>query len=359
LYSGFPDQAEKFGFESLQLARKNNYPFHIFKAMDQLSKIALANKDYRLSNHYAFMSDSIQISIFNERIANNIQGLEAEFKSKQQQNQITELEEQANQNRIYLLSLVVALLAVGAIVTLALRTYYQKKKIIDRDSLLQHSRIDQLEKEKQLLASEAIIRGQEEERARMAKDLHDGLGGMLSGVKFSLTNMKTSTVLDSDSTLVFERAMDMLDHSIQELRRVAHNMMPEVLVKFGLREAVRGFCESIQQTRLVKIDFNAIEITERFQREVEIHSFRIVQDLINNVLRHAKATHVLVQLSLHNDQLFITVEDDGIGFDKNKLSDMSSAGLANIKNRLDLLNGKMEIDSSSDGTTVEITIAIS
>ncbi len=258
-----------------------------------------------------------------------------------------------------MLSLIVALLAVGAIVALAFRTYYQKKKLRDRDSLLQQSRIDQLEKEKQLMASEAIIRGQEEERARMAKDLHDGLGGMLSGVKFSLTNMKTSTILDSDSTLVFERAMDMLDHSIQELRRVAHNMMPEVLVKFGLREAVRGFCESIQQTRLVKIDFNAIGISERLQREVEIHSFRIIQELLNNVLRHAKATHVLVQLSLHNDQLFITVEDDGIGFDKNKLSDMNSAGLANIKNRLDLLNGKMEIDSSTNGTTVEITIALS
>lgn len=359
LYAGLTDEAEKFGFESLRIAKENNYSFHIFKAMDQLARVALIQKDYVKGNYYSMMSDSIQNAIFNERIATNIQGLEAEFKSKQQQNQINELEEQAGQNRIYLMSLVVAFLAISTIVALAYRTNYQKKKIHERDSLLQKSRIDQLEKEKQLMASEAIIRGQEEERARMAKDLHDGLGGMLSGVKFSLTNMKTSTVLDSDSTLVFERAMDMLDHSIQELRRVAHNMMPEVLVKFGLKEAVRGFCESIQQTKLVKIDFNAIDITERFDKEVEIQSFRIIQELLNNVLRHAKATQVLVQLSLHNDQLFITVEDDGVGFDKDKLADKNSSGLANIRNRLDLLKGKMEIDSTSEGTSVEITIALS
>jgi signal transduction histidine kinase len=305
------------------------------------------------------MSDSTQSTIFNEQIASNIQNLEAQFKSSQQLAQIQQLEEQANRNRIFILSLVAAFFAVITIVVLVYRTYSQRKKILDRDSLLQQSRIEQLEKEKQLLASEAIIRGQEEERTRMAKDLHDGLGGMLSGVKFSLTNMKVNTILDADSTLVFERALDMLDHSIQELRRVAHNMMPEVLINFGLSEAVRGYCESIQQTKLITIEFNSIGMTERVSKEVEIQSFRIIQELLNNVLRHANAQQVVVQLSKHDDHLFITVEDDGKGFDVAVMSDKNSAGLANIRNRLNLLKGTMEIDSTPDkGTSVEINIAL-
>lgn len=359
LYTGAIDQAEKYGLEALRLATENKYPLHMASVLDQLSKVSLMQHDFVKSNRYAFMSDSIQNTIFNEEIVSNIQQLEAQFKSNEQLAQIRQLEEEAGRNRIFILSLVAAFIGVAAIVLLAYRTYSQKKKIHDRDSLLQQSRIEQLEKEKQLLASEAIIRGQEEERTRMAKDLHDGLGGMLSGVKFSLTNMKVNTMLDADATLVFERALDMLDHSIQELRRVAHNMMPEVLINFGLSEAVRGYCESIQQTKLLTIDFNSIGMTERVSKEVEIQSFRIIQELLNNVLRHANAQQVVVQLSKHDDQLFITVEDDGVGFDVGSMRDKNSAGLANIRNRLNLLKGTMEIDSTPDkGTSVEINIAL-
>ncbi len=360
LYTGAVDQAEKYGLESLRLATENKYPLHMASVFDHLAKVALMDHDFKKSNRYSFLSDSTQSTIFNERIASNVQQLEARFKSDQQLAQIRQLEDQANWNRIFMVSLVAAFLAVITIVVLAYRTYSQRKKILDRDNLLQQSRIKQLEKEKQLLASEAIIRGQEEERTRMAKDLHDGLGGMLSGVKFSLTNMKVNTILDADATLVFERALDMLDHSIQELRRVAHNMMPEVLINFGLSEAVRGYCESIQQTKMLAIEFNSIGMTERLSREVEIHSFRIIQELLNNILRHANAKQVVVQLSKHDHQFIITVEDDGKGFDVANIRDKNSAGLANIRNRLNLLKGTMEIDSALDkGTSIEINIALS
>ena len=98
---------------------------------------------------------------------------------------------------------------------------------------MQQQRIRELEKDKQLVAVDSMLKGQEEERSRLAKDLHDGLGGLLSGVKFSLSNMKDNLIITPDNMAVFERSLDMIDTSIKELRRVAHNMMPEMLTNLG------------------------------------------------------------------------------------------------------------------------------
>jgi signal transduction histidine kinase len=122
--------------------------------------------------------------------------------------------------------LVGSLAAVSLMSFLLYRNYRQKQK-------LQQQKFVELEKDKQLTVVEAMLKGQEEERSRLAKDLHDGLGGLLSGVKYSLNNMKDNLIVTPDNMAVFERSLDMIDTSIKELRRVAHNMMPEMLIKFG------------------------------------------------------------------------------------------------------------------------------
>lgn len=112
------------------------------------------------------------------------------------------------------------LLGLITIVVLGYRNYHQKQK-------LQKQRISELEKEQRLSAAQAVLKGEEQERARLAKDLHDGLSGMLSGIKYSLQDMKGNLIMTEENRQVFERSIDMLDSSIQEMRRVAHNMMPE------------------------------------------------------------------------------------------------------------------------------------
>jgi two-component system, NarL family, sensor kinase len=256
------------------------------------------------------------------------------------------------------------LLAVLAIVLLARRAYQQKKRILEKENALNQSRIAELEKEKQLMASEAVIKGQDEERGRLAKDLHDGLGGLLSGVKFSLANMKSHVILDADSALVFERSLDMLDHSISELRRVAHNMMPEVLVKFGLSEALKSYCDRMRESQIFKIDFQSIDMDERLSSNTEIFVYRIVQELLNNTAKHAKATHVLVQLARQNSEISITVEDNGIGigigFERPGVDNAGGIGWANIRSRVEYLKGKLDVQSSrGQGTSVHITIPVS
>jgi signal transduction histidine kinase len=252
-----------------------------------------------------------------------------------------------------------ALVSIVIILLLAMRTYRQRQKLMMKENEVHQVRIAQLESEKQLLASEAIIRGQEEERGRLAKDLHDGLGGLLSGIKFSLTNMKSHVILDAENALVFERSLDMLDHSIAELRRVAHNMMPEVLVKFGLEEALKSYCDSIRQSGIYQIDFQSIGITVRLPISIEIILYRIVQELLNNIAKYAKATNVLVQLSRHDQEVSITVEDNGIGFDVATLEKSQGAGWVNIRSRIDYLKGKVDVKSApSQGTSVYITLTV-
>ncbi len=304
-------------------------------------------------------------SVLGEKSRININMLEARYESEKKEQQIKDLKQQAEikdlslqQNRLLIIILVAVLISVVAIAWLASRTYNQKKLLLEKDNALKQSRIAELEAEKQLLASEAVIKGQEEERGRLAKDLHDGLGGLLSGVKFSLTNMKSNVVLDAQSALVFERSLDMLDNSISELRRVAHNMMPEVLVKFGLQEALKSYCDSIEQSGIFKVEFQSLGADVRLASNVEIILYRIVQELLNNASKYAKASMVLVQLAFHENEISITVEDNGVGFDIAKTQHSTGAGWHNIRSRVDYLKGKVDVSSGTGGTSVHLTIPV-
>ena len=177
-----------------------------------------------------------------------------------------------------------------------------------------------------------MLKGEEQERTRLAKDLHDGLGGMLSGIKFSLNTMKGNLIMTSENNQAFERSMDMLDSSIKEMRRVAHNMMPESLVKFGLDTALKDFCNEINKTGALNVSYQSLGLeNEIIEQTTAITIYRIVQELINNTMKHAAAKTAIVQVTKSNDHLAVTVEDDGKGFDTTILYQSKGIGWSNIK----------------------------
>lgn len=208
------------------------------------------------------------------------------------------------------------------------------------------------------MAAEAVLKGEEQERTRIAKDLHDGLGGMLSGLKHSFTTMKGNLIMTPENHQAFERSMDMLDSSIKEMRRVAHNMMPEALVRFGLDTALNDFCNDINRSGAIKIDYNSIGMENtHVEQSLSITIYRIVQELINNILKHAQAKTAIVQLVKTGNKLTITVEDDGKGFDTSILDASKGIGWINIKNRVEFFKGTLDISSRKDeGTSVQIEI---
>ncbi len=293
--------------------------------------------------------------------ADNIKQLEfrqARYKYEKQQSEINQLEDDKeiqlmsihhkNMLNYFLIASAITLLIISL---LTYRNYRQKQK-------LQQQRIIELEKEKQLEAAEAVVKGEEQERTRLAKDLHDGLGGMLSGIKYSFTTMKGNLVMTPENHQAFERSMDMLDSSIREMRRVAHNMMPEALIRFGLDTALNDFCNDINQSGALKISYQSIGMEGvTIDQTISITLYRIVQELINNTMKHAGATSAIVQITKSNEQLSVTVEDDGKGFDTNILKTNKGIGWINIQNRVEFLKGKLDIRSKAgEGTSVQIEL---
>jgi signal transduction histidine kinase len=293
--------------------------------------------------------------------ADNIKQLEfrqARYKYEKQQSEINQLEDDKeiqlmsihhkNMLNYFLIASAITLLIISL---LTYRNYRQKQK-------LQQQRINELEKEKQLEAAEAVVKGEEQERTRLAKDLHDGLGGMLSGIKYSFTTMKGNLVMTPENHQAFERSMDMLDSSIREMRRVAHNMMPEALVRFGLDTALNDFCNDINQSGALKINYQSIGMEGvTIDQTIAITLYRIVQELINNTMKHAGATSAIVQITKSNGQLSVTVEDDGKGFDTAILKTNKGIGWINIQNRVEFLKGKLDIRSKAgEGTSIQIEL---
>jgi two-component system, NarL family, sensor kinase len=359
-------EGEQYAMLALAQAVSNNLLDEMAACYSILGEISILKKDFKMNYTYTGKSDSIRSILLNKSIASNIQELEAKYQSEKKQHQIKQLEEEAiikdlsiKKNELIIYILTGALIFVLLLAYLIRHNYQQKKKLHEKEALISQSLIVQLENEKKLAAGEAVLKGQDEERSRIAKDLHDGLGGLLSGVKFSLSNMKSNVILDFDSAMVFERSLNMLDHSIKELRRVAHNMMPEVLVKFGLAEALKSYCDAIGQSGVFKIDCQSIGLENKLPFNAEIFIYRIVQELLNNAIKHSSATQVLVQLARQDDELSITVEDNGLGFDKSILEKATGAGWANIRSRVEYLKGKVDVQTApGQGTSTHIIIPI-
>ena len=286
--------------------------------------------------------------------------IEKKYETEKKESQIRQLEADKKVQKLSLqrsgffnYTLLGGILVLGIIFLLSYRTYKQKQ-------ILQQHRIAELETEKKLNAIEAMLKGEEKERSRLAKDLHDGLGGMLSGIKYSFNTMKGNLVMTTENHQAFERSMDMLDSSIKEMRRVAHNMMPDSLVRFGLDTALKDFCNDINQSGALQVKYQSIGMSDSMiEQTTSITLYRIVQELVNNTIKHAAAETAIVQVMKGDNRLSVTVEDDGKGFDSSAIKHIGGMGWSNIQHRVDFLKGKLDLDTRpGKGTSVHIEFDI-
>ncbi|MBS1748704.1 MAG: ATP-binding protein [Bacteroidetes bacterium] len=174
--------------------------------------------------------------------------------------------------------------------------------------------------------------------------------------------MKGNLIMTPDNAQAFERSIDMLDSSIKEMRRVAHNMMPEVLVKYGLDTALKEFCNEIDRSGVIHTTYHSLSLNESaIEQTTSVTIYRIVQELVNNAIKHAAAKNVLVQTQYSNSEklLSVTVEDDGKGFDTAILKQATGIGWSNIQNRVEFLKGKIDVQTGEGkGTSVLIEIGV-
>ncbi|MBS1633182.1 MAG: sensor histidine kinase [Bacteroidetes bacterium] len=337
--------------EALEIAEKDSIADELKNSYTVLSYIAARERDYATSIWAKNKADSIQEAFLNEQVVKSTTELEKKYETEKKNTQLKLQEAQIQRKNIFNYVLLGSAAVILLLFTLAYRNYKQKQK-------LQQQRINELETEKQLTATEAVLKGEEKERTRLAKDLHDGLGGMLSGIKYSLNSMKGNLIMTPDNAQAFERSMDMLDSSIKEMRRVAHNMMPEALVKFGLDTALKDFCNDINRSGALQVTYQSIGLENTVtDQTVAITIYRIVQELINNIIKHAAAKTAVVQVSKTDGEISITVEDDGKGFDPAILKQPRGIGWSNIQSRVEYLKGKLDVQSEPfKGTSVLIEL---
>lgn len=363
---GDEQAAKKYAMENLTLSEELNLNPEKIEALVSLSEYYHAtgdkNKAFELLQEAMQMKDSM----VKETNIKQINVLGAIYETSKQNQEITRLQIEKDKqtanakhktalNQLFIASLII-LLIVGLLVYLNLKKGVQLSR---KEQALQHQKIIELEKDKQLLTIDAMLKGQEEERSRIAKDLHDGLGSLLSGTKLSFMNVKDTLILTPDNAALFDKSLKMLDNTIGDLRKVAQNLMPEALVKFGLHEALRDFCESIQSTTGLRVLYQHFGEERKLDSTAQIFIYRIIQELVNNVVKHAEATEVIVQLATSNDKTVITVEDNGKGFNADTLSHTKGAGMANIRYRMQYFNGTFDIVTSpGKGTSVNVELIV-
>lgn len=316
-----------------------------------LSYINLGNKGkatYFFNKYGNFISQYID-----ENFRKTMVDMEAKYKTEKKELRITALEKE---KQLYIwLSIAgaaILLLFIGLLMV-RYRMNLQKRKLAEQQREIAEQQVKQLEKEKQLVATQSVLDGETTERSRLARDLHDGLGGLLSVVKLNLSDIKGYSIMDNQDAGRFDKAMEMLDQSIGELRRVAHHMMPESLMRYGLKVSLEDFCRAIPGAQ-----FYYYGKEHRMDDRMEVMLYRCAYELINNAVKHANATTINVQLTIDENLISLTVQDNGKGFDPGTIK--PGAGLENIRTRVSAYNGKINVHSSpGNGTEISIEIECS
>lgn len=203
--------------------------------------------------------------------------------------------------------------------------------------------------------TEAILEAEEKERVRIARDLHDGIGQMIAAARMALGNFLSKKKVENED---IQNSLDLLEESIKEIREISHNMMPGALTKLGLSTALKQFVNKINALGGLQIDLQIIGIKERLSEKVETMLYRVVQEVLNNIIRHADATKVNIELVKHESELILVIEDNGKGFNINELQNQG-VGIKNITTRVEYLNGSVNFDSAlGRGTSVIVEIPL-
>jgi signal transduction histidine kinase len=345
---------------AIELANKKQIRDALRVGYRYLSYVAFGEGNMADFNRNRILGDSVEKVLLSDKIIKNTQELETRYQVEKKDQEI-EIQKTNLANSHLWIGILTSLIISSLLFLLFLRRSYKaKQQIVLQERQLQEQKILQLENEKQLTATQALLRGQEEERSRLAKDLHDGLGGILSSAKYSFNNMKQQFILTEENATAFEKSMSMLDESISELRRVAHNMMPETLMKLSLSEALQDYCQQVTDSGALAVAYQHFGMEDLVvDNTIKTTVYRVVQELINNIIKHAAATRSLVQVMAKDDHINVTVEDDGKGFDVSTLQYASGIGYKNTRSRIAFLKGNMDIQSKpGEGTSVYIEISI-
>lgn len=345
------DASLRYLTDAYEVACKYDFTDEKRECLASLAELALIRYDFPQYFQYSHQHDSIATNTQNELILRNTQDLEIRYETEKKELRIAALQRERNLYGIIFISGLLVLLSFILLLILRQKGIKTKKELAEQ-------KIIQLEQEKQLIATQAVLEGETTERSRLARDLHDGLGGLLTSIKLSLNAMKERVFLDANGKKMFVNALDLLDLSVKELHQVANNMMPESLLNSGLKTAIENYVNNLEVKEGCNLSFQFYGTEKRFMPDFEMAVYRMAQELYSNAMKHAEASEIFLQLVVDENRLNISYEDNGKGFDMRCLDMSKGMGLRNVASRTKAFGGQIEI-SSAPGQGTQATIEFS
>ena len=307
---------------------------------------------------YAEKSQQLKDSVLNAENQKAFVEIEAKYEAEKKELEILNLKNanletdiKRRKNRNFLIGALGLLGATLIIGFLMLKNSRRKRTIAEQRQALESEKVETLLKDQELIGLDAMLEGQEKERQKIAQDIHDNLGGKLSTLKLYLEDIENS------NPEAFNKINPLLEDTYDDVRNIAHDKQSSALIDKGLIPAVQLVANRIKGSKKLDIEVNNIDFHSRIQNFKELQLFRIIQELLTNTIKHAKAKQVNIQFSEDDNQLNLVYEDDGKGFNANTTK--RGLGLQNIAHRVEKVGGRFSLDTSKgNGTTVIVNVPL-
>lgn len=343
-------KAENLASEGLKIGLEIQALQQVMDARLELAQIKAKKKAFAEAydeyHEYVMVKDSL----FQKEKLRQMAELQTQYETVKKENQILLLQQENQLKDAKLtqsmLAIIILLVILGLI--LALGYLWKNRMRLKQQAELQSTRAAL--RESQL---KAVIASQEEERKRFAADLHDGFGQMISALRLTLSKEKIEKP-------TVDHALGVLNEMNTEIRNIAFNLMPQVLVKNGLSEAVKEFAARINRAGSIAVTVQTFNLDESMPDDLRIALYRICQEWVNNILKYSSANQIAIQMVQHPQELVVTIEDDGNGFDLSTLTAGLGNGWKNINSRLHMIKGNIEIDTTPGrrGTTLVVSVPL-
>ena len=331
------------------LADESGYAQGKLKALQMLS--TAYQQSGQLNEAYLSLKNAMRAkdSLVNTNSENRIAEMQTLYETEKKQQQINLQHEQLSKKNFILAGTIILFLLLGLLALSGWLRYRLKQKAKLQNEIIRH----------QELSTKAVIKAEEDERQRIARDLHDGVGQMMSATKMNLSALELDIKFETKEQQVsFEKIIDLVDDSCKEIRSVSHNMMPNALLKKNLSSAIRDFIDKMDKKSL-EVHLYMEGLDEKLDSNIETVLYRVIQECVNNVIKHAEATTLDISVVRDSNSISATIEDNGKGFDINDQEKIEGIGLKNILTRVNYLKGTIDFDSAPGrGTLVALHIPL-
>jgi len=325
--------------KSLDLAKKLNFTSLEKSVYSDLAEIYERMNDYRSALFYQKLHKQLADSLINVETNKAIANLQVQFETSEKEKALLQKTSQLRQQRIIKTSILISSL----ILLLSVVVFFWNKILLIR-------------RNEKIKVQNALIEGEQTERNRLALELHDSVANDLNGVILLLRN--TENIGEAYRGNSINRSIEKLNETHQQVRKLSHTLMPRSLKEKGLMNAINDLANDFRSINF-NIDIQILGLEERLTPFIEFNIFCIIQESLNNIVKHSQATNVFIECNRIDQTLFVTIEDNGVGFDTNSIGKTSGIGMQNLMNRVKMMEGTINMNSTlGQGTNIEIQIPL-